>query len=119
MDARERKGRCLEVCTYDNHSQQIWLPAGEWVRRGPAVQGRMYKGVEEWHGQWVGLVSDQRLDTLNAELLLLQNNTQARVPAEHNSSLDGGATVRLQCCSVPQSHALRGSHLCGSAPADQ
>ena len=64
------------------------------------VHGRMYKKVEEWNGEWVALVSDQELDTLNAELLLLQNNTQATGPGAAASSLGGHATVRLSSVTV-------------------
>lgn len=53
------------------------LYAGDWVVRGPKVHGRKYLKLEEWNGTWVALVSDAQLDTLNAQLLVLHDSTEA------------------------------------------
>ena len=58
------------------------LYAGDWVARGPKVHGRKCLKLEEWNGTWVALVSDAQLDTLNAELLVLHDSTEAGFAAE-------------------------------------
>lgn len=58
------------------------LYAGDWAPRGPKVHGRKYLKLEELNGTWVALVSDEQLDTLNAELLVLHESTAARTAAE-------------------------------------
>ena len=55
----------------------------------------MYKKVEEWHSEWVALVSDQHLDTLNAELVLLNNHTLVEGEGAAASSRGANASVRL------------------------
>lgn len=69
------------------------------------MHGRKYKKVEERDGEWLALVSDQQQDTLNAELLLLQNGTQPTGPGPAASSLEGNAVVRLLLASVGLAHA--------------
>ena len=89
------------------------------MHRGPRVHGRKYKKVEERDGEWVALVSDQQLDTLNAELLLLRNGTQPTRPEQAASSLEGTATVRLLFVSVGLAYATmhtRGTHWQGRHP---
>ena len=65
------------------------------MHKGPKVHGRKYKKVEEQQGEWLALVSDQQWDTLNAELLLLQNVTQATGPGAAASNFDGNATAKV------------------------
>ncbi len=90
--------------SYLEHSNHWLLAAGEWEQRGPKVHGRKYKKVEEWNGEWVALVSDQELDTLNAELLLLHNDTEPEGSGAAGSSLNGSATVRLSAASLITVH---------------
>ena len=83
----------LEGCL-QNRTSSLGF-AGEWVHKGPKVHGRKYKRVEERQGEWVALISDQQWDTLNAELLLLENTTQAMRPGAAASTFDGNATAKV------------------------
>ena len=68
--------------------------------------------MEEWEGTWVALVSDEGLDTLNAELAMLHNDTHALMGGTGlrggPTGLGGNATVSILppdiicCCSFPE-----------------
>jgi len=65
------------------------------------VHGRKYRKVEEWNGEWAALVSDEQLDTLNAELIMLHNHTQDSALPVASAGLRGNATVRPQPPLLP------------------
>ncbi len=65
------------------------------------MHGRKYRKMEEWNGEWVALVSDEQLDTLNAELLVLHNHTQDSALPVASAGLGGNATVRPQSPLLP------------------
>ena len=102
---------CSEGYGYLKIGNHCLMTAGGWEHRGPKVHGRKYKEVEESNGEWVALVSDQKLDTLNAELLLLRNDTEPMRPGAGGTSHNGSATVRLSAALkiAVHKHALMAS----------